>query len=161
MPDRRKFLAYAVPFVVFVLLLGLGAILERTSQRFLHSSSEYWIYPAQTIVCGALLIWFWREYRFQPPRGTVFAVTIGVLVCFLWVAPQAFLGWPARTVGFDPDILVQTRLFIGRRSGCVSFGWWLSFPWSKKFSGEDFFFATRSAKISIACPLERFPGYRL
>jgi CAAX prenyl protease-like protein len=104
MPDRRKFLAYTAPFVAFVLLLGLGSILQRTSQRFLFSSAEYWIYPVQTIVCGALVIWFWREYHFEPPRGIVFVVATGVFVCVLWVAPQAFLGWPARTLGFNPDI---------------------------------------------------------
>ena len=58
MPDKRKFLAYTMPFVVFVLLLGLGSVLQKTGHRFLFSSAAYWIYPAQTILCGLVVISF-------------------------------------------------------------------------------------------------------
>lgn len=106
MPDRRKFLAYALPMVTFVVLLGLGSVLRKVGGHFLLSAAEYWIYPAQTIVCGALLIWFYREYSFQRPGRAGFAIATGIVVFFLWISPQALLGFSTRTDGFNPDIFL-------------------------------------------------------
>ena len=106
MPDRRKFLAYTAPMVTFVVLLGLGSLLRKVGGHFLFSAAEYWIYPAQTIVCGALLIWFYREYGFQRPGRAGWAIATGIVVFFLWISPQALLGFAARTDGFNPDIFV-------------------------------------------------------
>ena len=99
-----------MPFVVFVLLLGLSSVLQKTGHRFLLSSAEYWIYPAQAILCGFVLIGFWREYGFQRPKGVGFAVATGIFVFLLWIAPQAWLGFAARTVGFNPDTFASNPM---------------------------------------------------
>ncbi len=104
MPNKRKFLAYTIPFVVFVLLLGLSSILPSAGHYFFLSAAAYWIYPVQTIVCGLIVMWFWREYSFHGVRSPVFTVVIGILVFALWISPQTFLGFQARAVGFNPEI---------------------------------------------------------
>src|SRR5207253_4228101 len=105
MPDRGKFAAYTLPMLLFVALLGLNSLLKKIDNRFWLSSAEYWIYPAQAILCGGLLLWFRRQYHFHRLTRLIFVVSIAVAVFLLWVSPQAFFGFAARTAGFNPDIL--------------------------------------------------------
>jgi hypothetical protein len=51
--------------VLFLALLGLCQFLTAHGQTFPLRHAEFWIYPAQTILCGALLLWFRRCYEFQ------------------------------------------------------------------------------------------------
>src|SRR6266446_10341273 len=105
MPDRRKLAAYTLPMLLFVALLGLNSLFKKIDNRFWLSSAEYWIYPVQAILCGALLLWFHRQYHFHRLTRSVFVVSIAVIVFLLWISPQAFFGFAARTAGFDPNIL--------------------------------------------------------
>ena len=66
-------------------------------------SPEYWVYPVQTIACGALLIWFWRDYEVCAPRQVGFVIVTALLVFLAWISPQAFFGFPPRLAGFNPD----------------------------------------------------------
>ncbi len=93
--------------VAFVLLMGLGSALRTAGGHFLLSAAEYWIYPVQVIVCGAILIWFYRDYQLDRPRRPIFAIAVGIAVFILWIAPQAFLGFAPRTTGFNPDIFAN------------------------------------------------------
>ena len=102
MPNGRKLLAYALPMVTFVFLLGAGSALHKIGNNIWFNSAEYWIYPVQTILCGALLIRFYREYRFRSPSRVGFTMATGVLVFLLWISPQQFLGLAPRTIGFNP-----------------------------------------------------------
>jgi hypothetical protein len=102
MPDGRKLLAYTLPMVTFLFLLGAGSVLRKIGNNIWFSSAEYWIYPVQTILCGALLIRFCREYGFRSPSRVGFTMATGVLVCVLWISPQQFLGLAPRTIGFNP-----------------------------------------------------------
>ena len=43
------------------------------------ASAEYWIYPLQTVLCGAVLVWFRREYRLRAPSQILFTVAIALL----------------------------------------------------------------------------------
>ena len=104
MPRQRKLAVYVLPIVLFIGLLLLNSLLKKTGSHFLLSSAEYWIYPFQTILCGALVLWFWNDYEFQPLRQVALTVSVGVIVFLLWISPQQFLGFPARTIGFNPDI---------------------------------------------------------
>jgi CAAX prenyl protease-like protein len=103
MPMRRKITAYTLPMLFFVALLASAGILRKIDNHVWLSAPEFWIYPAQTILGGALLIWFRREYDFGRPRGFIFATLIGLCVFALWISPQAFFGFPPRTIGFNPD----------------------------------------------------------
>jgi CAAX prenyl protease-like protein len=99
----RKLAAFTLPMAAFLVLLALGGALRRIGGTFWLDSPEYWIYPAQTIICGTLLIWFWREYEFRAARRIVFAATVALLVFAVWIAPQEFLGFAPRLVGFNPE----------------------------------------------------------
>jgi CAAX prenyl protease-like protein len=103
MPTRRKLVAYTLPMLIFISLLALAGVVRKIDNRIWLSSPESWIYPTQTILCGALLVWFRREYDFDQPRRFSFAVLVGICVFALWIAPQAVFGFPPRTIGFNPD----------------------------------------------------------
>jgi CAAX prenyl protease-like protein len=100
----RKLAAFTLPLAAFLVLLVLGSALREIGGAFWLDSPEYWIYPAQTIVCGALLLWFWREYEFRPAGQIAFSGAVALLVCAIWIAPQQFLGFAPRLVGFNPEI---------------------------------------------------------
>jgi uncharacterized protein len=105
---RRKMMAFTLPMAVFLLLLAWRSLLRNVGGAFWLVSPEYWIYPAQTIFCGALLLWSWREYQFRAARQIVFTAAVALLVFTLWIAPQELLGFAPRFDGFNPEV------FFGR-----------------------------------------------
>lgn len=102
--ELRKLVAFTLPMAVFLLLLALISLLRKVGGAFWLASPEYWIYPAQTIFCGALLLWFWREYGLRAARQIAFALVVALLVFALWISPQALLGFAPRLDGFNPEI---------------------------------------------------------
>jgi CAAX prenyl protease-like protein len=112
--DKRKLVAFTLPMAVFFALLALAGALRKPGGSFWLAAPEYWIYPVQTLICGALLIWFWRDYGLRAPQKTWLAVAIGLAVFVLWIAPQQFLGFPPRLTGFDPGVFAgQPALYWG------------------------------------------------
>jgi hypothetical protein len=63
---------------------------------------KYWIFPLQTVLCAALLVWYWRQYEFNWGRGWWLGLIAGVVVLGIWVSPQEVFGAEIRTGGFDP-----------------------------------------------------------
>jgi CAAX protease family protein len=104
-PNKRTLVAYTAPMLLFVLLLGVGSTWKNSGAVFWLAAPAFWIYPLQTLLCAALLIYFRRQYKFQRLRQPILALAIGLLIFFLWIAPQQFLGFPSRKVGFNPDAL--------------------------------------------------------
>jgi len=102
--DLRKLVPFILPMAVFVVLLGLTSAGNRPETVSWFAYPAYWTYPAQTVICGALLLWFWRDYELRAPRKIWFALLIGVVVFAIWIAPQQFLGFPPRLTGFDPEV---------------------------------------------------------
>jgi len=98
-PSSTK--AYVAPFAAFVVLMIVADPLP--------AWSRIWLYPAQTVVCGALLIRFWSVYGLKFPKGLGFTLMVAILVLLLWISPQAFFGLPGRFVGFDPTVYKATR----------------------------------------------------
>lgn len=113
MPEKRKLAAYLLPIVFFVALLAFNSALKKLGGNIWLSSAEYWIYPAQTILCGALVIWFRREYDFFRLRRAVLAVLVGVVAFLIWISPQQFFGFSGRTLGFNPTSIfgIQSPLY--------------------------------------------------
>ena len=93
---------------VFFGLLGLSQLLSG-SVALRHA--EFWIYPAQTILCGALLLWFRRCYEFHGLKNVAFTLLIGFGVFVIWVAPQQFFNLPLRNLGFDPSVLSNNSAY--------------------------------------------------
>lgn len=107
--SRRDLLAYAGPFVLFILLQavpGLVRTASPTAPWFLQTP-EFWIYPLQTLLCGGLMFYFRREYpRGISPLGALVGAGAGAIVFALWISPQAFLHFAPRLDGFDPSRLL-------------------------------------------------------
>jgi CAAX prenyl protease-like protein len=100
--------AYFAPFAVFLGFLALdqllGSIFEGLAGSWWWSEPQFWIFPLQTLVCGGM-VWRWRRFyglRWPAGAATAVAVAMGVAVLFIWIAPQLWLGFPARGHGFDP-----------------------------------------------------------
>ena len=102
--SRRKLAAYIVPMAVFLGALALVGGLKAIGDARWLAAPEYWVYPLQTFVCGALVLWFWRAYDFNGVRGIPVALAVGVVVFVLWISPQAFLGFAPRSEGFNPEL---------------------------------------------------------
>lgn len=92
---------------VFITLLGLTGAGNRPETVSWFAYPAYWTYPAQTVLCGALILCFWRDYELRAPRKFWFAIGIGVAVFVVWIAPQQFLGFAPRSAGFDPEIFAR------------------------------------------------------
>lgn len=104
---RRKLMAYIGPMLIFVAFLGLVSLLKMWGGPFWRASPQYWIFPLQTLVCGALLIFYWREYDLRTSRQLFFVIGIALLVFVLWISPQQFFGFPPRRDGFDPNVFAR------------------------------------------------------
>jgi CAAX prenyl protease-like protein len=104
MINRKRLFAFVAPMAVFVGLLALNSALKQFGDSSWSKSTEYWMYPAQTFLCGALLLVFWKIYPLARPLWPIFGLTIGALVFLLWIAPQAWLGFAPRTDGFNPEV---------------------------------------------------------
>lgn len=112
--EKRRLYAYVAPFLVFALFLGVVALLAwwgGDDGPLWLRHSELWVYSVQTIVCAALL-WHYRKcYRSLVPRQIGTTLAVGVLVLFIWLAPQYVFGLPPRLEGFNPTFLEGSTLF--------------------------------------------------
>jgi CAAX prenyl protease-like protein len=103
-----KLAAYTLPMLTFVGFLGLVSLLKSAGGNTTWlRSPEYWVYPLQTIVCGAMVAWFWRRYELRRLAGVGFVVVVAVAVFVLWIAPQTFFGFSPRLEGFNPDLFAD------------------------------------------------------
>ncbi len=102
--------AFFGPLAVFlgVMMFSqlLGGIFDGRA-FWVFSKPQYWVHPAQVVICGALLARWWRHYEWRPPARVGFTVFIGVLALVLWVSPLAyvvehFFPKQTRTPGFNP-----------------------------------------------------------
>jgi hypothetical protein len=91
--------------VLFLALLGLCQFLTSRGQMSFLRHAEFWIYPAETSSVAPLLLWFRRCYQFHRLKNVAFTLFIAVAVFGIWIAPQYFLNFAPRTVGFDPTLL--------------------------------------------------------
>jgi CAAX prenyl protease-like protein len=102
---RSPLAAYTVPFLVFMGGLVLASALRASaSEVFWLKHPEYWVYPLQTVLCAAAMVFYWRQYDFAKRGGLLVATLAGAVVLGIWIAPQAVLGFPAREDGFDPAV---------------------------------------------------------
>src|SRR5215207_10132046 len=85
--------AHVAPLAVFLCFTALVPLIkvENTMLPWWRHAPEQWIYPIQTLVVGALL-WVWRrQYTFRPVRGLAWATLFGV-IGFLWWCFPAWIG---------------------------------------------------------------------
>lgn len=107
--NRHKLLACTVPMAVFLAALALVSLLKAIGGSAWLNSPQYWVYPLQTFICGALLFRYRRVYDLARPRRLFFTLAIATLVFVLWISPQEFFALPPRVDGFNPDIFAGQR----------------------------------------------------
>ena len=118
-PQRRKLVAYVLPMALFFGLLAVGSGLKKIGGPFWLTSPEYWTFPLQTLLCGALVFFYRDEYEFGKLRQPLFVLIVGVIIFVLWISPQTFFGQPARLVGFDPNVLAATAALLAHRHPAI------------------------------------------
>lgn len=100
--------AYVLPFGAFMAGMALvsfvGIFTPYEGGPLWLTDPVYWIYPLQAVVCGALLVWFWKYYGWGKSWRVFTGIAAGLLVLAIWIAPQWILGAPPRTDGFNPEI---------------------------------------------------------
>src|SRR3954468_14784175 len=87
--------AYSAPFAAFLALFGLGALVQKLfeGQAFwMVATPEYWVFPLQVFIPGALLLHYCRRYTHLPPRRVSWTAAIGLIALGVWIAPQLLLG---------------------------------------------------------------------
>lgn len=106
--DHRALWAYALPFGVFMAGLALISLVQSFAPAenapLWLGEPKYWVFPLQAVLCGGILIWFWKTYEWGAKWHIVTAVLVGLVVLALWIAPQWLPGAERRTEGFNPGI---------------------------------------------------------
>lgn len=107
--NQRALWAYILPFVVFMCGLALISLViafaPAEDAPLWQGDPKYWVFPLQTVLCGGLLVWFWKSYEWGARWHVVTGVLTGLVVLGLWISPQWLLGAEPRTDGFDPNVL--------------------------------------------------------
>jgi uncharacterized protein len=93
--------AHVVPLLAF---LGLGLLvpavrIDHPDLPWWRSSPEHWVYPVQTAVALALLIFWRRQYQLHRPsvRAFVIGIAAGVIGIAIWILPN----WLSLRAGFE------------------------------------------------------------
>ena len=117
--------AYVGPYVAFMVLLQLVAWVKVDNPLlpWWKSGPEHWVYPIQTVLCLALIVWWWRHYDFRPLhlRALWTGVWVGVVGLVLWILPAELnrrFGWESEWLGmtsrakpgFDPNLIKDNPL---------------------------------------------------
>lgn len=112
--------AHVVPLVVFSLFMAVPGWfkVENAALPWYQQGPEHWVYPVQTLVCGALLIWWRRNYTLAPWRSLGVAFLFGVIGITIWTAPGI-------------------ALHLNRDPGHAWPGWWEWLKWSDRHDGFD------------------------
>jgi CAAX prenyl protease-like protein len=111
-PSSAALWRYVAPFGLFILLQSLPALLRQAphpggATPFWLAVPEFWVYPLQTILCAAVLIWFRSAYpRWINISGFFVGLAVGILVFAEWISPQLlFHAAPRIAGGFNPHQL--------------------------------------------------------
>jgi len=117
--------AHVLPLVVFLAFLAIPGWfrVENPELPWHQRAPEHWVYPLQTLICGALLLSFRHHYSLAPWRGLGLAALLSGVGILCWVMPAwlfeqfsagmasptpdwwSWLGLVERRQGFDPTLL--------------------------------------------------------
>ncbi|MBK1834354.1 CAAX prenyl protease-related protein [Roseibacillus ishigakijimensis] len=122
-----KGLAHVVPLMAFLIFMGgMGFVVEGFGEFFRNHSSlpwwrrepDQWIYPLQSVLCLALLAFWWKHYDFNWSRkGTLIGVVMGAVGIGCWLLPTQLYEWLAFTSDDDVPGWLQKLGVQERREG--------------------------------------------
>jgi CAAX prenyl protease-like protein len=102
----RAAVARALPFAVFMLLLGMRSLAPADGS---WGFDPRWLYGVTVLVVGALLLFFRRDYgelarqNLPTARETLLAVAVGLAVFALWIRLDA--PWMTLDLGDAPGFV--------------------------------------------------------
>lgn len=107
--DRSLYRACVYPLAIFLAFTLLHALAEgrfgwdHPEAAWWQRMPSLWIYPLQTVACGA---WLWHvrhEMKWDwALRPCLLGVCFGIAGIALWLIPY-FAGWVPREGGFEPE----------------------------------------------------------
>lgn len=103
-----------LPFGAFLAFIGLGSLigpLFKSSPSLLLAHPEFWIFPLQTVVCGGILLYFWKEYTFAPLWPWFIGAIIGLIGLAIWISPSLLHAVHPWAVSTSPSWLSLEFLF--------------------------------------------------
>lgn len=110
--NPRVLWAYVLPFAVFMgglaLISAVQSFAPEENGPLWLADPKYWVFPLQTVLCGGLLLWFWKSYAWGAKWHAITAVVTGLIVLALWISPQWLFEAEPRLQGFDPEIFAAS-----------------------------------------------------
>lgn len=99
-----------------MLLLATNPLVSRLAtgaDSLLATAPQHFVYPLQTLVCGALLLFFWKRYELGPVLKMSLTLAVSFLIFVIWISPQTLFHFAERRTGFDPTVFQNQRpLFV-------------------------------------------------
>ena len=95
------------PLFVFLGVMTLvslpGLKWDHPDAPWWRQQPQQWVYPLQTVVCLALVTFWWRRYTFRPltGKGIALALAAAVVGMALWFTPN----WVFRATGWENGLL--------------------------------------------------------
>jgi len=133
----NKTYAHVVPLAsfmglsfLFTILCESGFIWEHDVAPWWRHWPEHWFYPIQTIICGSMVVFFWKHYEVRWDKRIIFGAIMGVIGIGFWILPTHLytaLGFTEDTVGWLKHIGFEERIkgFNPADLGTES-GYWVS-----------------------------------
>lgn len=109
---RSPLAAHVWPLGLFLgclLLAEVFSSLGRELGAAWLADPKYWLYPLQSFLCAAALVFYWKFFDFGAIRWST-ALVAGVVALLVWIAPQEILDLSSRTKGFDPTPFAENPL---------------------------------------------------
>lgn len=107
---NNKTWAHVLPLGTFVLLNFLFGVICDAGLEYQHEYApwwrhwpEQWMYPLQTVICGAMLVFFWKHYEFTWHKGLLTGALMGVVGIGFWLLPTHLytaMGYTEESVGW-------------------------------------------------------------
>jgi len=132
-----KAYAHVVPLATFMGLSFLFTLLCESGFKWEHNLApwwkhwpEHWFYPLQTIICGGLLVFFWKHYDLKWDKRIFYGAILGVIGIAFWILPThlyTLMGYTEETVGWLKHLGFEERSdgFNPSDMGTVT-GYWVS-----------------------------------
>ena len=113
-----KTYAHVVPLATFMMLNLVLVIIDDSGLKWDHPDAawyqmtEHWFYPLQTLICGAMLVFFWKHYDIKWDKRIIVGAVMGAVGIGFWILPTHLytaLGYTEDTVGWLKHLGLDAR----------------------------------------------------
>ncbi|GFO66573.1 CAAX prenyl protease-related protein [Geomonas limicola] len=120
-PHNQALYPRALPFVLFMLFIGLSEGLEVLGRRGLFElgpTTLYYLYPIKACAVAALLYFYRQHYRelfwrdLANVRNSALSVVVALITCTIWVWTDWVFAVSGSPAGFNPELLPDGAIRI-------------------------------------------------